>query len=425
MDPVTAEYSTSTPTAVPTNLVYPLEADFFGLGDSFAAGIGASCGTITLDDPSNGGCKKCQGAYPYQTRFGADNRGLEDATFKFYACSGAKTDGVINPPGPGKNSQVAQIAALKAEGLTDFSKIGWSTLSLGGNNVGFSRIVLRCLMFNGDDCEEQWTRTAQRIQGSDLQANLTLAMTQILDQMEATNFRLYVTGYAQFFNEDTYLCESKRMLPIDIHNKIPLLTSELRFRANRAVVELNNAINRAINTVNGQRQDNRKATFVDIDPLYEGNRFCEDRSNWKSGAWFFSAFGSDIGTASFDVTPDQAPDLSSHATASVVTIDLTSVNTTTCDDGSDDMGSLYDGFQCELAKYIEDNIHVLKASDLFNRTSEDSDDPTTYNIVPPGGIAGVTVPQLGPFNPWKMFHPKTIGLAATASKVHLFWSVRA
>lgn len=42
-------------TAIPAN------RDFFGLGDSFAAGIGAHCGDILLDDPSNGECKKCEG----------------------------------------------------------------------------------------------------------------------------------------------------------------------------------------------------------------------------------------------------------------------------------------------------------------------------------------------------------------------------
>jgi hypothetical protein len=45
---------------------YPDNRDFFGLGDSFAAGIGAHCGDILEDDPSGGDCKKCKGAYPYQ-----------------------------------------------------------------------------------------------------------------------------------------------------------------------------------------------------------------------------------------------------------------------------------------------------------------------------------------------------------------------
>jgi hypothetical protein len=48
---------------IPSNNI-PANPDFFGLGDSFAAGIGASCGTIKLDDPSNGQCKKCMGGYP-------------------------------------------------------------------------------------------------------------------------------------------------------------------------------------------------------------------------------------------------------------------------------------------------------------------------------------------------------------------------
>lgn len=45
---------------------YPDNRDFFGLGDSFVAGIGAHCRDILEDDPSGGDCKKCKGAYPYQ-----------------------------------------------------------------------------------------------------------------------------------------------------------------------------------------------------------------------------------------------------------------------------------------------------------------------------------------------------------------------
>jgi hypothetical protein len=40
--------------SIPDLTVAPDNPNFFGLGDSYAAGIGAHCGDILLDDPSNG-----------------------------------------------------------------------------------------------------------------------------------------------------------------------------------------------------------------------------------------------------------------------------------------------------------------------------------------------------------------------------------
>jgi hypothetical protein len=429
-DSIAPAYSTTTyPDSDPTPLVFPPNPDFFGLGDSFAAGIGASCGSILIDDPSNGECKKCQGAYPYQTRFGSHNGGLENALFKFYACSGAKTDGIVNPPGPGKNSQVQQIADLKAGGLTNFGTIGWSTLSIGGNNVGFSRIVTNCLVFKTKNCEAEWTRASDRISGPDLQANLTAAYNQILDQMETSPFHLYVTGYGQFYNADTDICNSKKMLPWPTNPLVtlPVLTNELRSRANVAVIALNNAINIAINTVNDQRTDGRVVRFIDIDPIYDTNRFCEQRSNWKSGAWFFTPFGSDITTADFNVVIDNnatIPDPTSNSTVPDITIDLSAVNITTCQDEADDSGLFYDQFKCTLAQEIVPNLPEVSPTATFNFTSEDPDDTTTYFIVPPGGVVDSTLPNIPGTNPDKGFHPKTIALARTAKKVQLSWYIR-
>ncbi len=90
--------------------VWPANRNFFGLGDSYAAGIGADCGDITEDQPQGAKCFKCKGAYPYQlaNNFPPFNGGAGShrSIFKFFACSGAKTGGVVNPPDPGKNSQV-------------------------------------------------------------------------------------------------------------------------------------------------------------------------------------------------------------------------------------------------------------------------------------------------------------------------------
>ena len=106
---------------------WPPHRNFFTLGDSYAAGIGASCGWVYKDDPKpNGGCLKCQGAYGYQ--LSAKWPPFADREFKFFACSGGTTGAVQDPSTEdGFKSQVQQ---MKEWGK--FQDFGFSTLSIGG-----------------------------------------------------------------------------------------------------------------------------------------------------------------------------------------------------------------------------------------------------------------------------------------------------
>jgi NADH pyrophosphatase NudC (nudix superfamily) len=101
-----------------------------------------------------------------------------------------------------------------------------------------------------------------------------------------------VTGYAQFHNQASEICDSKKMLrPGAFGFGFRLLTNELRSRANLAVIALNNAINEAIFTVNEEREQNndqRQIRFINIDNIYEGNRFCEKTSVEKYGMVFLA-----------------------------------------------------------------------------------------------------------------------------------------
>ena len=110
-------------------------------------------------------------AYPYQLWKDPGHIGLGDrSVFRFYACSGAKTGGVVNPPDPGKDSQVAQMQALPPGSMDN---VGFSTLSIGGNNVGFSRVLKSCIFFDLSSCGEERARTESRIASAELQTNLT------------------------------------------------------------------------------------------------------------------------------------------------------------------------------------------------------------------------------------------------------------
>jgi hypothetical protein len=110
--------------------ILPPHRNYFALGDSYAAGIGASCdwtgAWVYEDDLTNSYCYKCIGAYSYQLHTYAPT--FFDRAYKFYACSGGTTGAVQDPSTePGFFSQVAQ---MKAYG--NFQDFGWSTLSIGG-----------------------------------------------------------------------------------------------------------------------------------------------------------------------------------------------------------------------------------------------------------------------------------------------------
>jgi hypothetical protein len=143
--------------------------------------------------------------------------GLADARFRFFSCSGGKTDSIISPPGPGK---VSQVDLIRADGFT--GGVGFSTLSIGGNNVGFSKVLSSCILWVKGDCEERFTRCEQRIAGTGagvdalLQQNLTTSYRQIIAEMTETEFVLFVTGYAKFFNENTDECDNRKILPFKV-----------------------------------------------------------------------------------------------------------------------------------------------------------------------------------------------------------------
>jgi hypothetical protein len=246
-------------------------------------------------------------------------------------------------------------------------------------------------------------------------------------------FHLYVTGYAKFYNEATDICNTKKMLPwreLRLPGvTLPVLTNELRSRVNLAVIALNNAINEAIFTVNSQRIDGKVVRFAHVDPVYEGNRFCEERSNWKSGAWFLTSLGSDAGETNFAVTPDEFPDVTSAGQLDHVVLDLSKVNTTTCQDEAEESGSWGDQFKCTFAQQLILGAIINEGMtgqrpeqiDYTNIPSDDPDDNTALTILPPEAIGGTTLPDIPGLNLDKAFHPKTIALRKTADGVHFLW----
>lgn len=104
------------------------------------------------------------------------------------------------------------------------------------------------------------------------------------------DFRLYVTGYGQFFNDKDHGCDTVTFAisanPDNDGKPHNLLTTELRQDFNLMSITLNAAIKEAVD-INSRRG----VKYIDIDGLLYGHRFCEpgvkepDQDN--PNLWFF------------------------------------------------------------------------------------------------------------------------------------------
>ncbi|WP_214405706.1 SGNH/GDSL hydrolase family protein [Pseudonocardia lacus] len=101
--------------------------DYVALGDSYAAGP-----LIPLQYGSPPGCARSDHNYPALT-----SRSLVTASFVDVSCSGAKTGDLAAPQETDAGTNPPQLDALDAG--TDLV-----TISIGGNDIGFSEIVETC-----------------------------------------------------------------------------------------------------------------------------------------------------------------------------------------------------------------------------------------------------------------------------------------
>lgn len=140
--------------------------DYAALGDSHAAGTGA--GRYV----SSGGCDRSQNAYAHW--FAAHKR----ANLVFRACSGATTGDIT-----------AQASVLNSG--TDLV-----TVQIGGNDVGFTSVLLACK--TGDDrvCDRAVTTATTAMHGP-LNGQLDRAYRAI--RSKAPNARVAVVGYPRLF----------------------------------------------------------------------------------------------------------------------------------------------------------------------------------------------------------------------------------
>ncbi|KAI9853819.1 MAG: hypothetical protein M1813_001799 [Trichoglossum hirsutum] len=233
-------------------------------GDSYAAGIAAGTAGTAAGDYD---CSRFSGAYPVQL-----SQSFSTApTFVHQACSGATAEDVR------ANQTMPADADL-------------ATLSVGGNNVGFGDIVNSCVYrFNpfGASCEDALT-TSEGLINTALANAVSATINKILT--DNTALILYVTGYVRFWNELTSQCDDVTWnYWIFQNNK---MTKAIRARMNKGVQTANGIIKGEVDKIAAQMPG--RVFFVDVDPDFEGHRFCEEgvtepqkSGEDRSNTWLF------------------------------------------------------------------------------------------------------------------------------------------
>jgi len=177
-----ASIRTATPTARTVNYV--------ALGDSYASGPG-------IPTQVDSACARSDQNYP-SLLAAAKNWQLTDVS-----CSGATTTALAGPQG----AQPPQLDALGAD--TDVV-----TLTIGGNDLGFSNNLATCAGLTSKDPTGHPCRTFFTSDGPDLLAqrvnDIAPKITAALDavRQRAPHAKVLVVGYPDLFPDDGFGCTS-------------------------------------------------------------------------------------------------------------------------------------------------------------------------------------------------------------------------
>lgn len=164
---------------------------YVALGDSYSAGVGVQTGDGDGDGgaeddgkPADAACFRHAAAYYHDVirafRFTGGS--------SFWACSGATTAEVLR----GKDGRPPQTDRVGA-------KTSLVTMSLGGNDAGFTNVLTRCVaeLLMGS-CRGQGDQISERL--DDLAKSLPEVLSRITAR--APSARVLVVGYPRMFSDD-------------------------------------------------------------------------------------------------------------------------------------------------------------------------------------------------------------------------------
>ena len=141
--------------------------NYVALGDSYSSGVGAGGET--------GSCSRSPNAYPQLWA-----NGHSPTSFAFVACSGAKTTDV----------SANQISALS-------SSTTLVSITIGGNDLGFSRIMIDCNLYSDSTCVNE-INAAENTARTQLPGWLDTLYTKI--RSRAPYAKVVVLSYPRFYD---------------------------------------------------------------------------------------------------------------------------------------------------------------------------------------------------------------------------------
>jgi len=203
---------------------------YVALGDSYSSGVGTR---VFYNE--EGGCSRSPDAY------GPKIAAAKGYTLSFQACSGAKS--------PEVNSK--QLGTLS-------SSTSLVTITIGGNDAGFSNVILNCALYYFT-CGSSISEANSFIAGK-LPALLDTTYSDI--RAKASTAHVIVLGYPHLFTAEGKTCN------------VNLLTSSNEKKLNETADKLDAAIK--------ARAEAHGYTFVDPRSAFAAHEVCSS-SEWLNG----------------------------------------------------------------------------------------------------------------------------------------------
>ncbi|MFJ4152939.1 SGNH/GDSL hydrolase family protein [Streptomyces galbus] len=218
--------------------------NYVALGDSYASGAGLAGVTDTECDRTTGG---------YAALVSRTSAGKNRA-FKNVTCTGATTASLWN----GQGSKPAQLNAL-----TPNTKL--VTLTLGGNDVGFTSVVATCVLVASSDpagspCKKYFTAGGKDVLGeriNTMEGRVRDALTDI--RRRSPDAKVIVVGYPALFPDSGIGCSS-----------VPFAKGDFAFLRD-TTKKLNRALQRRATA------GDRAVRFADTYSLTVGHDMCQPR----------------------------------------------------------------------------------------------------------------------------------------------------
>lgn len=218
--------------AAPGTTAQLRSSSYVALGDSFSAGVGTG-----RDDMAGPPCLRSSAAYAplWASR--------HDTHLTFLACSGAKISDVLR-------SQIPKIPR-------DASLI---TVTMGGNDTGFSSVLLTCSLAQRDDTCRTAVRVGRVAAVTTMPVQLVAALTVV--RREAPHASIIVLGYPRLFEPGP--CSD--LVPSEYRRKV----------LNEGADLLNNTLSKVSRSMG--------ARFVDVRERFAGHGVCAANGQaWING----------------------------------------------------------------------------------------------------------------------------------------------